>query len=657
MLKYALTVCILCLIKADSFSNDLRRNIKIYQHVYFNYNIRDFPDEAIKNQRRKSLEPVKIKTTDALLIDENSSDNGKKTRQSSGPVIMKISDALLIDENSFFNDRQKRESSGPVTMKISDALLIDENSFFNDRQKRESSGPVNMKISDALLIDENSFYKDRQKRESSGPVNMKISDALLIDENSFFNDRQKRESSGPVNMKISDALLIDENSFFNDRQKRESSGPVNMKISDALLIDENSFDNGREKRESSGPVRKKINDFSNHREQKSKTDNFDILGVIKPQYVNETSDFWGKESGTKSSYMCNKNDKISQQEWFQISKTLYPNVPSEKYSYFMHWKAMVRLYTKDRVSSSWFRHTFPQIKPRTALKFIGSTDIFQKLFWPFVLKVGFMNQRLGLFGFTEETVPVQIQKTIFYNAVEKLQTIKIPVAEGKVIYSFDNNVDLIDGMNRSGLLENSKDFIDAGHHLFTQDEQNEITRKVDEAMKLIQETNPELYSAINQMVACFAFYKSQNRAHIGGTVSSALGVIWLDPSALSNWSIPFYAEQIIHEFIHTSLFYAELVHGTFTDHRDLSKAKVMSSIRRQLRDYDKSFHAAYVSTGLVAFHSKAGFFNRAEALAKPLISSVDELVKVNKQTGILTDSGEAMLQTLVDFLTVVRLKV
>ncbi|XP_053382819.1 uncharacterized protein LOC128549660 [Mercenaria mercenaria] len=518
-------------------------------------------------------------------------------------------------------------------MKISDALLIDENSFDNGREKRKSAGPVRMKISDALLIDENSFDNGREKRNSAGPVRMKISDALLIDETSFDSGREKRNSAGPVRMKISDALLIDETSFDNGKEKRKSAGPVRMKISDALRIDETSFDNGREKRNSAGPVRMKMS-----------------------QYGNDTTNYMEKENGTNfvSSYMCNSKYKVFKHEWFEVSKSLYPSVPTENSAYYTNWKRIVQLFTKDHISRQWFGETFPEMKTRPALKTIGSTDIFQKLFWPFILKVGFMNQRLGLFGLTEETVPVQIQKTIFYNAVEKLQTIKIPVAEGKVIYSFDNNVDLIDGMNRSGLLENSKDFIDAGHHLFNQDEQKEITKKVDEAMKLIQETNPELYITINQLVACFAIYKSENRAHIGGTVSSALGIIWLDPSALSNWSIPFYAEQIVHEFIHTSLFYAELVHGTFTDHRDLSKAKVVSSIRRQLRDYDKSFYAAYVSAGLVAFHSKAGYFNRAEALATPLISSV-ELVKVNKQTGILTDSGEAMLQTLVDFLTVTRL--
>jgi hypothetical protein len=116
-------------------------------------------------------------------------------------------------------------------------------------------------------------------------------------------------------------------------------------------------------------------------------------------------------------------------------------------------------------------------------------------------------------------------------------------------------------------------------------------------MSLINDTMPELYKVIHQIVSCIAFYKAEHPGFAGGSISSALGLIWQDPNSYKEQTVAHYAEQIVHEFIHTSLFLADLVHGTFTDYRLLSMAKVYSPIRHELRDFDKTFHASYVSTG------------------------------------------------------------
>lgn len=87
----------------------------------------------------------------------------------------------------------------------------------------------------------------------------------------------------------------------------------------------------------------------------------------------------------------------------------------------------------------------------------------------------------------------------------------------------------------------------------------------------------------------------------------------------------------------------------------LSEVKVISTIRGQMRDYDKSFHAAYVASGIVNFHTRAGYLKRAVKIATPLPPSVVDLVIAQEKSGILNPSGAAMLQSLVDFLTAVRL--
>ena len=130
----------------------------------------------------------------------------------------------------------------------------------------------------------------------------------------------------------------------------------------------------------------------------------------------------------------------------------------------------------------------------------------------------------------------------------------------------------------------------------------------------------------------------------------------MDPSTGEEWTAPFFAEMIVHEFIHTHLFNAELVHGTYSDNNLLSKAKVTSAIRGQLRDYDKSLHAAYIAAGLATFHSKAGYLERAEQLTSTLRSSVDDLKKANLKTGVLDESGTAMLNFLVDCIDLTRMQ-
>jgi hypothetical protein len=168
-------------------------------------------------------------------------------------------------------------------------------------------------------------------------------------------------------------------------------------------------------------------------------------------------------------------------------------------------------------------------------------------------------------------------------------------------------------------------------------------------MTLINETDRELYLCIIQSVSTLAFYKYVDPGYIGGTISSIIGVIWLDPSNKEKWTVEVMAEQIVHEFIHTSLFINELVHTSYSNYDLLEVALVKSAIRQQVRNYDKSFHAAHVATGLVAFLVKAGFIERAAELIANLQSSIDDLETVSIRTGVLSTSGLTLLRALQNF--------
>lgn len=293
----------------------------------------------------------------------------------------------------------------------------------------------------------------------------------------------------------------------------------------------------------------------------------------------------------------NSTDDHLEQKWITVANALSLHAPIEEDEFFKKWMSFIKPFSNETVKREEFSHVFPKLSVNDVVSGISTTNAFQRLFWPFVYEVAFMNQKLALLGLTGKEVPSRIQKSAFYAALENIQAIKIPIVERKITYSF-YDTDILGSMVHYDGISNDVSANNSKKHLFNANEQREIIKKTDAALELIKETMPDLHRAINQMVGCIAFYKAEDRAHISGSMTSAIGIIWFDPSATVEWTIPFYAEQIVHEYIHTSLYVAELVHGMFSDHRKLPGAKVMSSIRLEKRDYDKSFHACYVSTGL-----------------------------------------------------------
>ncbi|CAB4035494.1 Hypothetical predicted protein [Paramuricea clavata] len=279
----------------------------------------------------------------------------------------------------------------------------------------------------------------------------------------------------------------------------------------------------------------------------------------------------------------------------------------------------------------------------------GSHDYVLRDFWSFRYSVNKEHQMFAIYALGGDCTKIRNTKTEFYNKLKQVQGLDIPFRENEIILSF-RDVKVVEAMYRAGLLVNPKHFILSGKHVFNSEEEFELREKTRKAMIYIRKTDETLYRSLVQVVACIGYYKAAGIGHLGGTVSSAVGLIWLDPSKGSDWSVPFLAEQIVHEYIHTTLFMAEMVRGTYSDTRLVSSSMVISAIRRQKRGYDKSFHAAYVATGLVAFHVKADFPHRAAELALHLNVSVHDLETVTAKTGVLDRTGMAMLVHLKEFL-------
>ena len=314
-----------------------------------------------------------------------------------------------------------------------------------------------------------------------------------------------------------------------------------------------------------------------------------------------SSDYFTLKNVTQYKYLLRDNVE-GKTQWFKITNSLIKLIPNDTSDYFHHWKNIISVFSDETLSRKKYAQMFPSLCVHDAIKNVGNTDIYLKLFWPFILENAVMIQKLALLGLSGKIVPIEKQKLAFFHELEKYQTIKIPVAQDKIILSF-NHPELVEGLKRAGLLEISKDYVDAGLHLYTPEEQSVIENKVYAAMDLINKTSPELYLAITQLIGSIAFYKAEQPGYAGGSISSALGVIWEDPRAYKEFSVPHYAEQIVHEFIHNTLFLVDMVKELFVDHRKFLKAKVWSPIRHQLRSYDRTFHACYVSTGNQTFLS------------------------------------------------------
>ena len=280
--------------------------------------------------------------------------------------------------------------------------------------------------------------------------------------------------------------------------------------------------------------------------------------------------------------------------------------------------------------------------------YLGFTKTLFRRFWCFNYTINKDNQARAILSLGGNANTNEV-KTHFYDKLKLIQGLNIPVHENRIVLSFEDS-DVVESMYKAGLLVNPKRFILNGDHIFSKSEQQKITEKTAQALNFIRNADSVLYESMLQVVACIGYYKAAEKGHLGGTVSSAVGLIWLDPSKGGDWSTPFLAEQIVHEYIHTTLFIAEMVRGMYTDVSLVPKSMVVSAIRRQKRGYDKSFHAAYVATGLVAFHANTGSIERSAELAKYLNQSVQDLEKVQLETGILDETGTGMLLHLKTFL-------
>jgi hypothetical protein len=230
-------------------------------------------------------------------------------------------------------------------------------------------------------------------------------------------------------------------------------------------------------------------------------------------------------------------------------------------------------------------------------------------------------------------------KVSYLDALNALQQTRIPQTAAGIVLSFDDEW-LIHKLVDEGVFAVAD--LENGKHLFHELERERIVSSIRNAFDYILAVDAELCDLVTRMIGTIIAIKKDG--HGGGTVSSLIGVIWLNPQP--SWTIVDYADSIIHEFIHNTLFLDDMLWGVFSSPSQLSspEALVVSALLKRPRGYDKAFHSAAVALGLAIFHRTGNQWNRATERASGLDVTLKGLQE--KRYRYLTEHGRALLEQM-----------
>lgn len=182
--------------------------------------------------------------------------------------------------------------------------------------------------------------------------------------------------------------------------------------------------------------------------------------------------------------------------------------------------------------------------------------------------------------------------------------------------------------------------------LFPPHERAGLCDLIGQGLETIAEVNHDLRELIELTIG--EIFLAQESGSEGGTMSSAVGLIWLNPRI--GWGARKTGENIVHEWIHNMLFLADMVDPLFAvDYIGLSaeSAHSTSAILHRKRPFDRCYHSAAVAAGLVFFHTVSGDKERADALIEPTVRTVREL---RDKPDLMTQSGADLLEEVAHFL-------
>lgn len=225
-------------------------------------------------------------------------------------------------------------------------------------------------------------------------------------------------------------------------------------------------------------------------------------------------------------------------------------------------------------------------------------------------------------------------KGSLFQALNRLQRSSIPCAREAVVVAFDD-ADLLATMEREGLFDAPPE-----ESCIAPAERPRIRAAIQDALSYILAIDPELHQSIVDQIGTIACFR---RTGGSGSLSSLIGLIWLNPE--SDWSVVTYAENIVHEFIHNSIFLADLTQKIFTrPFYDVPpESLVVTALLKYPRSFNIAFHSLVVVVGLTILLRAANQRERADEVSEGLALTARELLA---RPEYLTDEGRYWLRDL-----------
>lgn len=171
-----------------------------------------------------------------------------------------------------------------------------------------------------------------------------------------------------------------------------------------------------------------------------------------------------------------------------------------------------------------------------------------------------------------------------------------------------------------------------------------IRKKVERGLSLLKDYDENLFYSIQSIVSEIIITK--NNLYYGGSISSVLSAIWLNPPA--HWTVFDYAEKILHEYIHQCIFLYEIVNAIYAvesvEILSREENQCVSALLKIKRPYDRALHSAFVSFVLINYWQDMGINKQYLDLINSLDNTINEL---NKKNYLLTNSGKKILDDLI----------
>lgn len=150
-------------------------------------------------------------------------------------------------------------------------------------------------------------------------------------------------------------------------------------------------------------------------------------------------------------------------------------------------------------------------------------------------------------------------RTAFFSLVTRLQGLELPA--GHATFSIDFH-----SASVLNYLKNQKVFTEVDlkpWSFFSDKDRAHVERCLLEANQLILDSDPILHGLVNKLIAAATPFDILNQKIEGGSVSGCIGMVYLCPK--HDWKPTFYAEMLVHEYVHNRLFVDGMVNGIFPD--------------------------------------------------------------------------------------------